>query len=175
MLGSQVWRVAKIDDDRVIAEPAPGALPRMPFWRGDFPWRPLDLSEALAEFRAEAAARLMPYVGEEETPTEVVEWLMSEFPVDEAGARQIIGYIRRQIQWSGDISSDKTVIVETYQDSIGDQRIVVHSPFGGRINGPWSVAIARELLERRKIEPEVQVSDDGFMFRLPQGDGGSRR
>lgn len=172
MLGSQVWRVAKIDDDRVIADPAPGALPRMPFWRGDFPWRPLDLSEALAEFRADAAGRLMPYVGEEETPTEVVEWLMSEFPVDEAGARQIIGYIRRQIQWSGDISSDKTVIVETYQDSIGDQRIVVHSPFGGRINGPWSVAIARELLERRKIEPEVQVSDDGFMFRLPQGDGG---
>ena len=44
MLGSQVWRVAKIDDDRVIAEPAPGAAPRMPFWRGDFPWRPLDLS-----------------------------------------------------------------------------------------------------------------------------------
>ena len=172
MLGSQVWRVAKIDDDRVIAEPAPGAVPRMPFWRGDFPWRPLDLSEALAEFRAEAAGRLMPYVGEEETPAEVVEWLMSEFPVDEAGARQIIGYIRRQIQWSGDISSDKTVIVETYQDSIGDQRIVVHSPFGGRINGPWSVAIARELLERRKIEPEVQVSDDGFMFRLPQSDGG---
>lgn len=170
MLGSQVWRVAKIDDDRVIAEPAPGALPRMPFWRGDFPWRPLDLSEALAEFRAQAAQRLMPYMGEEDTPTEVVEWLMSEFPIDEAGARQIIGYIRGQIRWSGDISSNKTVIVETYQDSIGDQRIVVHSPFGGRINGPWSVAIARELMKRRKIEPEVQVADDGFMFRLPQSD-----
>ena len=171
LLGSQVWRVAKIEDDRVIAEPAPGALPRMPFWRGDFPWRPLDLSEALAEFRAEVARLLIPYVGEEDTPTEVVEWLMSEFPIDEVGARQIIGYIRRQIQWSGAISSNKTVIVETYQDSIGDQRIVVHSPFGGRINGPWSVAIARELLKRRKVEPEVQVSDDGFMFRLPQGDG----
>ena len=172
LLGSQVWRVAKIDDDRVIAEPAPGALPRMPFWRGDFPWRPLDLSESLARFRAEAARRLMPYIGEQETPTEVVEWLMSDFPIDEACARQIVSYVRGQIQWSGDISSDKTIIVEMYQDSIGDQRIVVHSPFGGRINGPWSVAIARELLKRRKIEPEVQVSDDGFMFRLPQGDGG---
>ena len=173
LLGSQVWRVAKIDDDRVIAEPAPGAVPRMPFWRGDFPWRPLDLSQTLASFRAEAARRVMPYVGEESIPAEVVEWLMSEYPIDEVGARQIIGYIRSQIRWSGDISSDKTVIVETYQDSIGDQRIVVHSPFGGRINGPWSVAIARELLKRRKIEPEVQVSDDGFMFRMPQGDGGA--
>ena len=171
LLGSQVWRVAKIDDDRVIAEPAPGAVPRMPFWRGDFPWRPLDLSESLAEFRAEAARRVLPHVDEDDAPAEVIEWLMYEFPIDEVAARQIIGYIRRQIRWSGDISSDKTVIVETYQDSIGDQRIVVHSPFGGRINGPWSVAIARELLKRRKVEPEVQVSDDGFMFRLPQGDG----
>ncbi len=171
MLGSQVWRVATIDDDRVIAEPAPGAAPRMPFWRGDFPWRPLDLSHTLAAFRAEVSKKVRPYVRDEHAPTDVVEWLQSEYPVDQAGARQIIDYVRRQIRWSGDISSHKTVIVETYQDSIGDQRIVVHSPFGGRINGPWSVAIARELQQRKKIEPEVQVSDDGFMFRLPAADG----
>ena len=170
LLGSQVWRVAKIDDDRVIAEPAPGAAPRMPFWRGDFPWRPLDLSYSLARFRSEVAERIRPYVDDEHAPVEIVEWLMSEYPIDEVGARQIIDYVRRQIRWSGDISSDKTVIVETYQDSIGDLRIVVHSPFGGRINGPWSVAISRELLRRKKIEPEVQVSDDGMMFRMPQAD-----
>ena len=170
MLGSQVWRVAKIEDDRVIAEPAPGAAPRMPFWRGDFPWRPLDLSQTLARFRAEAASRLKPHVDDEGAPPDVVQWLCSEYPVDDVGARQIIDYVRRQIRWSGDISSHRTIIVETYQDSIGDLRIVLHSPFGGRINGPWSVAIARELLRRKKIEPEVQVSDDGIMLRLPQSD-----
>ncbi len=170
MLGSQVWRAAKIDDDRVIAEPAPGAAPRMPFWRGDFPWRPLDLSYELAKFRSEVAIRIRPFVRDEHTPLEVVEWLQAEYPVDDVGARQVIDYVRRQIRWSGNISSDKTVIVEAYQDSIGDLRIVVHSPFGGRINGPWSVAIARELMKRKKVEPEVQVSDDGFMFRLPQSD-----
>ena len=170
MLGSQVWRVAKIEDDRVIAEPAPGAAPRMPFWRGNFPWRPLDLSYTLAKFRAEVANRVKPYVDDEVAPSEVVAWLQAEYPMDDVGARQIIDYVRRQIRWSGDISSDKTVIVETYQDSIGDLRIVVHSPFGGRINGPWSVAIARELLRRKKVEPEIQVSDDGIMFRLPQSD-----
>ena len=170
LLGSQVWRVAKIEDDRLIAEPAPGAAPRMPFWRGDFPWRPLDLSYSLARFRSEIAERIRPYIDDEHAPDEVVEWLTSEYPIDQVGARQIIDYVRRQIRWSGDISSDKTVIVETYQDSIGDLRIVVHSPFGGRINGPWSVAISRELLRRKKIEPEVQVSDDGMMFRMPQSD-----
>ncbi len=170
MLGSQVWRVSKIEDDRVIAEPAPGAAPRMPFWRGDFPWRPLDLSQTLARFRAEAAERIKPHVDDETAPSDVVRWLRNEYPVDDTGARQIIDYVRRQVRWSGDISSHKTIIVETYQDSIGDTRIVVHSPFGGRINGPWSVAIGRELLRRKKVEPEVQVSDDGFMFRLPQSD-----
>ena len=173
MLGSQVWRVTQIEDDRVIAEPAPGAAPRMPFWRGDFPWRPLDLSEDLACFRAEAASRVKPYVNDESAPAEVVRWLREEYPVDDVGARQIVDYVRRQIRWSGDISSHKTVIVETYQDSIGDLRIVLHSPFGGRINGPWSVAIARELLRRKKVEPEVQVSDDGIMFRMPQSDDSS--
>ena len=170
MLGSQVWRVAKIEDDRVIAEPAPGAAPRMPFWRGDFPWRPLDLSETLARFRAEAAQRIKPHVDDESAPPDVVRWLRDEYPVDDVGARQIVDYVRRQIRWSGEISSHKTIIVETYQDSIGDLRIVLHSPFGGRINGPWSVAIARELQRRKKVEPEVQVSDDGIMFRLPQSD-----
>ncbi|MYA59466.1 MAG: hypothetical protein F4X40_02755 [Chloroflexi bacterium] len=170
MLGSQVWRVEKIEDDRVIAEPAPGAAPRMPFWRGDFPWRPLDLSEALARFRAEAAERIKPHVDDETAAPDMVRWLQDEYPVDDVGARQIVDYVRRQIRWSGEISSHKTIIVETYQDSIGDLRIVLHSPFGGRINGPWSVAIARELLRRKKVEPEVQVSDDGIMFRLPQSD-----
>ena len=170
MLGSQVWRVAKIDEDRLIAEPAPGAPPRMPFWRGDFPWRPLDLSYELASFRSEVAERVKPYVEDEVAPQETVEWLRSEYLVDDVGARQIIDYVRRQLRWSGEISSDKTVIVETFQDSIGDLRIVVHSPFGGRINGPWSVAISREMLKRKKVEPEVQVSDDGMMFRLPQSD-----
>ena len=170
MLGSQVWRVSKIEDDRVIAEPAPGAAPRMPFWRGDFPWRPLDLSQALAKFRADIAERIKPHIDDETAPKEVMQWLQHTYPIDDVGARQIIDYVRRQIRWSGEISSHKTIIVETYQDSIGDLRIVVHSPFGGRINGPWSVAIARELHRRRKTEPEVQVSDDGIMFRIPQAD-----
>ncbi len=170
MLGSQVWRVAKIEDDRVIADPAPGAAPRMPFWRGDFPWRPSDLSRNLAQFRAEIANRLRPFVDDEHEPPEVVAWLREQYPIDASAARQIIGYVRRQLRWADYISSHKTVLVETYQDSIGDNRIVVHSPFGGRINGPWSVAIARELMKRQRVEPEVQVSDDGIMFRMPQAD-----
>lgn len=170
MLGSQVWRITRIEDDRVIAEPAPGAVPRMPFWRGDFPWRPFDLSMRVAKFRAEVAKRLRRHMEIGYDPPEVIDWLKREYPLDDTGARGITAYVRGQLEWGDAISSDESIVVETYQDAIGDRRMVIHSPFGGRVNGPWSVALGREIAKITKNEPEVQVSDDGIMFRLTESD-----
>lgn len=167
VLGSQVWRATEIDNDRVVVEPAPGAPPRMPFWRGEFPWRPLQLSERLARFKAEVARRLRPFVDEESDPPNISEWLRDEYFCDENATRQIINYIRRQLRSTGQVASDRTLLVETYSDSIGDRRIVVHSSFGGKVNGPWSVALASVVKERTGIEPEIEVNDDGILFRLP--------
>ena len=170
-LGSQVWRALEIDDNRVVAEPAPGEIPRMPFWRGEYPWRPSDLGLRYGRFRAEVAARLGQYVDDDDDPPAVMNWLTGEYPIDEAAARQIIGHVRSQLRSCGAISSDREVVVESYRDDVGDWRIVVHSSFGGRINGPWSVALIKELRERGYVEPEVQVNDDGFMLRLPEATG----
>ncbi len=170
VLGSQVWRAADIDDDRVIVEPAPGAAPRMPFWRGEFPWRPLQLSRKLAQFKAEVAVRLAPYLDEESDPPEVRDWLQQEYFCDEPAARQIINYIRRQVRSTGSVASDKSLLVETYSDSVGDRRLVVHSSFGGKVNGPWSVALSSVIKDRTGVEPEVEVNDDGIMFRMPGAD-----
>ncbi len=170
VLGSQVWRAADIDDDRVIVEPAPGAAPRMPFWRGEFPWRPLQLSKRLAEFKADVAARLEPHIDDESDPPEVRDWLQSEYFCDEPAARQIINYIRRQVRSTGNVASNRALLVETYSDSVGDRRVVVHSSFGGKVNGPWSVALSAVIKERTGVEPEVEVNDDGIMFRLHGAD-----
>jgi ATP-dependent Lhr-like helicase len=172
VLGSQVWRAADIDDDRVIVEPAPGAVPRMPFWRGEFPWRPLQLSETLAEFKSEIASRLEPFVDEDTDPTGIMNWLQQEYFCDEPAARQIVSYVRRQLRSTGDIASDRSLLIETYSDPIGDRRIVIHSPFGGKVNGPWSVALASVIKERTSLEPQVEVNDDGILFRLPDFDDG---
>ncbi len=170
VLGSQVWRAADIDDDRVVVEPAPGAAPRMPFWRGEFPWRPMQLSGRLAQFKAEVATRLEPYIDDESDPPEVRGWLQKEYFCDEPAARQIINYIRRQVRSTGTVASDRSLLVETYSDSVGDRRVVVHSSFGGKVNGPWSVALTSVIKERTGVEPEVEVNDDGIMFRLPGAD-----
>lgn len=169
-LGSETWRALEIRDDRVIAESAPGALPRMPFWKGEFPWRPFELSLKLARFRADVAARLGPVVDRDDDPPETLSWLRREYALDEAGARQAIGYVRGQLRAMGAISSDRSVIVETYADGVGDTRLVVHSPFGGRVNAGWALAVAAKLADRTGVQPEMQVSDDGFMFRLPESD-----
>ncbi|NQW17154.1 MAG: DEAD/DEAH box helicase [Chloroflexi bacterium] len=170
VLGSQVWRAREIDDDRVIVEPAPGAMPRMPFWRGEYPWRPYGLSLRLADFRAEIAQQMAPYVDSDDDPPEIIHWLRTEYMVDEVGARQLIGYVRRQLRAVGTISSSDTIIVETYQDPVGDRRMVIQSPFGGRVNAPWSIALAAEIKNRTGVEPELQVGDDGILFRLPDSD-----
>ena len=167
VLGSQVWRATEIDDDRVVAEPAPGSLPRMPFWRGEFPWRPSDLGLRYGRFRSEVAERLTPYVEEDHDPVDVMEWLMCEYPLDSAAARQIIGHVREQLRSCGAISSDKAIVLEYYEDGVGDWRVVVHSPYGGRVNGPWCVAVVKEISDRGFLDPEYQVNDDGFMLRLP--------
>ena len=167
VLGSQVWRATDIDDDRVVAEPAPGSLPRMPFWRGEYPWRPPDLGLRYGRFRSEVGERLLPYVDDDHDPAEVLDWLTRDYPLDEAAARQVIGHVREQLRSCGAISSDKAIVVERYEDGVGDWRIVVHSPYGGRVNGPWCLAVVKEITDRGHLEPEYQVNDDGFMLRLP--------
>ena len=170
MLGSQVWRATEIDDDRVIVEAAPGAMPRMPFWNGEAMWRPYVLSEKLARFRAELARRIAPHLEEDDDPPDVIEWLRGEYHVDDAGARQLIGYVRRQLRSTGTISSADTIVVETFTDPIGDRRMVVQSPFGGKVNAPWAIALASALRERVGVEPEMQVGDNGILFRFPEAD-----
>ena len=171
VLGSQVWRAVDIDDDRVVAEPAPGSVPRMPFWRGEYPWRPSDLGIKYGRFSAQVAERLRPHIDEDTDPPGLVDWLTREYPVDDVAARQIIAYVRSQLRSCGAMSSDEEIVVESYRDDVGDWRIVVHSPFGGRVNGPWSVAAVKELSDRGYVEPESQVNDDGFMLRLADGGG----
>lgn len=180
MLGSQVWRVIELTDDRVMVAEAPGATPRMPFWRGDYPWRPYELGKKVAAFRRTIAERLervqqelgLDDVGtvrdhRESAPVQaLLDWLCRDYALDGAAAWQILHYVAGQIDHAGAISSDRTILVELFEDALGDPRMVVHSPFGGRINGPWGLALAHALRERMGIEVEVQTNDDGILLRL---------
>ena len=164
LFGSQVWRATEIKDDRVIVEKAPGATPRMPFWRGDAAWRPFALGERIGKFRREVKERL------ELGNSGARDWLVREFVLDERSATNLLDYVESQIHSVGAISSDKTIIVETFQNAVGDPHLVIHSPFGGRVNGAWAVALTSLIRERTGITPEVMTNDDGIIFRFNASD-----
>ncbi|MCL6430954.1 MAG: DEAD/DEAH box helicase [Anaerolineae bacterium] len=161
-LGSQTWRVLHIGDDRVVVEQAPGAMPTVPFWRGDVPWRPYELGLEVGRFRRLVAERL-------EDPA-ALAWLQKEHALDERSAENVLRYVAEQMRAMGAISSDRTIIVELFRDPLGDGRIVIHSPFGGRVNAAWALALRSAFHDRLHTSPECQTSDDGILLRFPESE-----
>jgi ATP-dependent Lhr-like helicase len=184
MLGSQPWRVIDITDDRVMLAEAAGAASRMPFWRGDYPWRPYELGRRVGAFRravAERVGRLRTALAldelreirdrfEEPEVQEILAWLRRDYALDENSARQVVDYVASQLDLAGAIASDQTVLVEVFDDALGDPRMVIHSPFGGRVNGPWGLALAGVLRERVSVDVELQTNDEGILLRFPESD-----
>ncbi len=177
-LGSSTWRVMDIDEDRMVVADAAGATPRMPFWRGDLPKRDYHMGQRLGAFRRELAERAaaLPWAPEDPTaawPPDVeplFQWLADEFAMDENSARNAVAYVRRQLDSIGAISTDRTIVVERFADALGDQRMVIHSCFGARVNSVWAIALTHALRERLGTTVEVQVNDDAILFRLVEGE-----
>ncbi len=168
LLGSQVWRALEIKQDRVIVADAAGATPRMPFWNGEMPWRPFELGERIGKFRREVSERVGAEGAIHESPLREspLHWLKNEYALDEKSARNLLDYVESQINSIGAISSDKTIIVETFQNTVGDPHLVIHSPFGGRVNAAWAVALTSAFGEHSGFTPEVMTNDDGIIFRF---------
>jgi len=176
LLGSNIWRVLEMRDDRVIVGDAAGAVPRMPFWRGDYPWRPWELGLRIGRLRGEIGRRVADENRKSKTEAgespaglpSTIAWLQREYALDANSAHNLVGYVQRQLDAVGVVASDKTIVVETFQDAVGDGRMVVHSSFGGRVNGAWALALSSALRERYGVGIEAQANDDGILLRFPQ-------
>ncbi|TAK25663.1 MAG: DEAD/DEAH box helicase [Chloroflexota bacterium] len=184
VLGAQVWRVLDITESRVVVEPAPGAVPRMPFWKGDAPWRPADLGRRVGAFRRELAERvcsldemqwesLRRASGEEVVALGLVEdslgvlirFLRDECALDDRSVVGLIEHTRAALDGDGAIATDRAIVIETFDDALGEPRVVIHSPFGGRVNAAWALVLADAMREKLGAEPQVNVGDDGFLLR----------
>ncbi|HEX5936606.1 MAG TPA: DEAD/DEAH box helicase [Actinomycetota bacterium] len=159
VLGASSWRIEDITRDRVIVSPAPGEPGRMPFWHGDKPGRPIELGRAVGAFtRTLRGARR----------DAALERLRREVGLDELAARNLVAYLEDQMEATGAIPDDRTVVVERFRDEIGDWRMCVLSPFGSRVHTPWAMAIEGRMLERFGPGAQVLWSDDGIVVRLPE-------
>ncbi|GAA2728447.1 Lhr family helicase [Cellulomonas aerilata] len=163
-LGSSTWRIEDITPDRVLVTPAPGIPGRLPFWKGDSPGRPADLGRAIGAWVRDVA-RMSP-----ETARAEVE----RAGLDPWATDNLVAYLREQVEATGVVPDDRTLVVERFRDEIGDWRIVLHSPYGARVHAPWALVIGARMRERYGVDAAAMHADDGIVLRLPDmlvGDG----
>jgi ATP-dependent Lhr-like helicase len=162
ILGTSVWRMREIDPNRIIVAPAPGQPARMPFWRGEGIGRSYELGRQIGAFRREMSARA--------SLPACLSWLQHEYPIDSSSAWNIHEYFRKQLDATGILPDDRTLLVEGFRDEIGDPRIVIHSAFGRRVNGLLGLIASRRLHQRIGTEPQMLYNDDGILLRCSEVD-----
>jgi len=158
LLGASTWRIEEIGRDRVIVTPAPGAPGAVPFWKGDSVGRPKELGRAIGEFSRWAV---------EQEP----QALEDDYDLDERAARNLISYLREQLAATRVLPSDRTIVLERFRDEIGDWRVCLLSPYGGRIHAAWGLALSARIEERFGVQADAIWSDDGIVLHLPDLDG----
>ena len=157
LLGASTWRIEEIGRDRVIVTPAPGLPGAVPFWKGDGVGRPKELGEAIGAFSRWAV----------EQPAEVLE---REYDLDGRAANNLVEYLREQQNATRVIPSDRAIVVERFRDEIGDWRLCILSPFGGRVHAAWGLALSARIRDELGLESDAIWSDDGIIVHLPDAE-----
>jgi ATP-dependent Lhr-like helicase len=157
LLGASTWRIEEIGRDRVVVSPAPGIPGAVPFWRGDSVGRPKELGREIGAFSRWAV----------DQPAETLE---ADFDLDPLAARNLVAYLREQQDATRVVPSDRTIVIERFRDEIGDWRLCVLSPYGGRVHAAWGLALSRRIREVYGLESDAIWSDDGIIVHLPDAD-----
>jgi ATP-dependent Lhr-like helicase len=161
LLGASTWRIEEITRDQVLVSPAPGVPGAVPFWKGEGVGRPYELGAAIG-----AASRELVALSE----TKALQRLRDEFTLDERAAQNLLTFLGEQQAATGAVPSDRTIVVERFRDEIGDWRLCILTPFGGRVHAPWALALGARLRESLGMETQAIWSDDGIAIHLPDAD-----
>jgi ATP-dependent Lhr-like helicase len=160
LLGNTSWRVRRVESrGRVRVEDAHGAAPTVPFWLGEAPARTPELSAAVSDLRRQVAARA-------ERPEEAVAWLGTHAGLDRAAAEQLVDYVRQTVAVLGCVPTQDCVVAERFFDEAGGMQVVLHAPFGARVNRAWGLALRKRFCLTFDFELQAAATDDGVVLSL---------
>ena len=159
LLGSHSWRIKQVVAGQVRVEDARGAPPTIPFWLGEAPGRTVELSQEVGRLRRDVVAGL-------DDPDMLRERMKGECGLDDPGALQVIDYIRATRDALGLVPSDTDVVFERFFDETGGMQLVVHAPFGARINRAWGLTLRKRFCVRFDFELQAAASDDAIVLSL---------
>jgi ATP-dependent helicase Lhr and Lhr-like helicase len=174
LLGNTSWRIRRVQQSgSVLVEDAQGASPNVPFWRGEAPARTDELSEQVAELREKISLSVEGVgvsfaAGGSSEVRAAVGWLKAECGLDDAGAEQIVAYIVAGRAVLRAVPTQKTIIAERFFDESGGMQLVIHAPFGGRINKAWGLALRKRFCRSFNFELQAAATDNGLNISLAE-------
>ncbi len=175
LLGNTSWMIRRVETNagRMLVQDAHGAPPTVPFWRGEAPARTQELSAHVGELRekiSEMLPRTSP-VGFSATQPEVAQavgWLKEECGLDDSGAEQAVEYVLQGRAVLGAVPTQTTVIAERFFDEGGGMQLVIHAPFGGRINKAWGLSLRKRFCVGFNFELQAAATDNGLNIALAE-------
>lgn len=159
LLGNRSWRIRRVASGKVWVEDAHGLPPSIPFWMGEAPARTLELSKAVGEVRIAVSERLADRAA-------AARWLIGEVAMPSAAAEQIVSYVADTVSVLGTVPSQEKIIAERFFDEAGGQQLILHSPWGGRVNRAWGLALRKRFCLSFDRELQAAATDDGICISL---------
>jgi ATP-dependent Lhr-like helicase len=159
LLGNRSWRIRRVASGKVWVEDANGLPPTIPFWMGEAPARTYELSKAVGELRSAVAERLSDR-------DLAARWLVEQAPMAAAAAEQIVSYVAETVSALGTVPTQEKVIAERFFDEAGGQQLILHSPWGGRVNRAWGLALRKRFCVSFDRELQAAATDDGICISL---------
>jgi ATP-dependent helicase Lhr and Lhr-like helicase len=158
-LGNTSYQVVKVESGQVRVADARGQPPTLPFWLGEAPGRTNELSEEVSRLRQDIADRL------DDQPA-AIQWLVETIGIAEAAARQIVEYLAASRQILGTIPTQKNLVLERFFDEAGGMQLVLHAPFGSRINRAWGLALRKRFCRSFNFELQAAATEDAIVLSL---------
>lgn len=160
ILGSFAWRIERIEKDTVVVSQIPAEGARLPFWKGETKGRSLRTSLSFGRMMADL---------ERAQEQDALEEELRKLGLDEAAVLGASGFLRRQIEVTGGLPTDKTILVEHFRDSTGSHQVMVHALFGRKVNAPFSLLVQYAARNLTGLDTGCVEQEDGFLL-YPYGD-----
>jgi ATP-dependent Lhr-like helicase len=158
LLGTNSWRIRRVEAAGIVrVEDAHGAPPSVPFWNGEGLGRTIELSREVSAVRIAI---------DERDDEAAIEWLQAECALDRAGAEQAVAYVRAGKRVLGAVPTDRTLVAERFFDEGGGMQLVLHTPFGARINRAWGLALRKKFCRSFNLELQAAATDNGIVLSL---------
>ena len=160
-LGTHAWQIIRVDGLKVRVRDAQGQSPTVPFWFGEGPGRTVELSTAVSDFRHTIGELLL-----DESSDAATRWCMEVAGLPAAAAVQVVDYLQSGMQALGAMPTRETIVMERFFDEVGDMHVVIHSPFGSRINRGWGLALRKRFCKSFNFELQAAANEDSIVISL---------